>query len=376
MFGTSISRRRNPSNPGGMGEAAFLFMRKRLPSAPFEMKYRLCCNSIARGYEGSWLVPESPRGNAGFDHMEMHQVRYFLAVARILNFTRAAEECNVAQPSLTRAIKQLEDELGGELFRRERNLTHLSDLGQRMLPLMQQCFESAQSAKQMASSIKKGVVAPLSIGLSSAVRITLLVSSLTELVRVFPGLEISFFRGSSSETADRLKRGDVEVAVSGPFADTWDRLESWPLFAEPYILAVNKTNPIAKQSPVALDKIGKQRLVCRVHCENSEDLGQFVRARGIDPELGHKVETDSDLDSLLAANLGIAIAPASSIAAPEVALVEIQDLDVTRTVSVCAVAGRQRSTAGNTLIKMLRAADWSDFGSLAPAVSVPQKARA
>ena len=52
--------------------------------------------------------------------MEMHQVRYFLAVARTLNFTRAAEECNVAQPSLTRAIRQLEGELGGDLFRRER----------------------------------------------------------------------------------------------------------------------------------------------------------------------------------------------------------------------------------------------------------------
>ena len=52
--------------------------------------------------------------------MEMHQVRYFLAVARTLNFTRAAEECNVAQPSLTRAIRQLEEELGGDLFRRDR----------------------------------------------------------------------------------------------------------------------------------------------------------------------------------------------------------------------------------------------------------------
>ena len=52
--------------------------------------------------------------------MEMHQVRYFLAVARTTNFTRAAEECNVAQPSLTRAIKLLEGELGGDLFRRER----------------------------------------------------------------------------------------------------------------------------------------------------------------------------------------------------------------------------------------------------------------
>ena len=61
--------------------------------------------------------------------MEMHQIRYFLAVARTLNFTRAAEECHVAQPSLTRAVQKLEDELGGPLFRRERSNTHLSQLG-------------------------------------------------------------------------------------------------------------------------------------------------------------------------------------------------------------------------------------------------------
>jgi DNA-binding transcriptional LysR family regulator len=310
---------------------------------------------------------------AGFDRMEMHQVRYFLAVARVLNFTRAAEECNVAQPSLTRAIKQLEDEFGGELFRRERNLTHLSDLGQRMLPLMQQCYDSAQSAKQMATSIKKGAVAPLSIGLSSAVSISLLVPILIELVRVFPGLEIRFSRGTSAETAERLKKGDVEVSVSGPFADNWDRLESWPLFTEPYKLAVNKANPLARQPSLALERIGKQRLLCRVHCESSEALSAFVRARGIDPNLGHKVETDTDLDALLAANLGIAIAPVSSVTAPGVVLIDIEGLNVERQVSIHSVAGRQRSAAGSTLIKMMRAADWSELGG---SCEVPRKARA
>jgi DNA-binding transcriptional LysR family regulator len=93
--------------------------------------------------------------------MEMHQVRYFLAVARLLNFTRAAEECNVAQPSLTRAIKQLEEEFGQELFRRERNLTHLTEFGRRMTPFLQQCYDSAAAAKTLASSLKKGVVSPL-----------------------------------------------------------------------------------------------------------------------------------------------------------------------------------------------------------------------
>ena len=82
--------------------------------------------------------------------MEMHQVRYFLAVARVLNFTRAADECNVTQPSLTRAIKQLEAELGGDLFRRERPAAQLTELGQRMHPLLKQCYEAATGARELA----------------------------------------------------------------------------------------------------------------------------------------------------------------------------------------------------------------------------------
>jgi DNA-binding transcriptional LysR family regulator len=116
--------------------------------------------------------------------VEMHQVRYFLAVSRTLNFTRAAQECHVAQPSLTRAVKLLEAELGGDLFHRERNLTHLTEFGDKMLPLLRQCFEGALAAKKLASSIKSGVVASLTLGLSQAVSMSVS-SRLTTILRAY-----------------------------------------------------------------------------------------------------------------------------------------------------------------------------------------------
>ena len=76
--------------------------------------------------------------------MEMHQIRYFLAVARTLNFTQAADECNVSQPSLSRAVIKLEEELGGDLFRRERSLT----------------FASSRSQPANSSSPSRGTIAP------------------------------------------------------------------------------------------------------------------------------------------------------------------------------------------------------------------------
>src|SRR6202166_5041689 len=112
--------------------------------------------------------------------MEMHQVRYFLAVSRVLNFTRAADECNVTQPSLTRAIKLLEAALGGDLFRRERP-TQLTDLGQRMHPLLKQCYEAAAGARSLASSFKSGEIGALRIALTHSVDLSVLIPFLNQI---------------------------------------------------------------------------------------------------------------------------------------------------------------------------------------------------
>jgi DNA-binding transcriptional LysR family regulator len=291
--------------------------------------------------------------------MEMHQVRYFLAVARLLNFTRAAEECHVAQPSLTRAIKQLEGELGGELFRRERNLTHLSELGHRMLPLMRQCFDSAQAAKQMATSIKKGAVAPLSIALPITVNIELLVPFLKELVGGLPGLTLKFVRGWSSEVGEQLKKGGADLAFAPQLPESWDRLESWPLFTERYRLVTAKTHRLSGRSSVSIDELCKERLIVRPYCEDFERGVGFLTASGIEIPTAHNAGSEADFIALLEAELGVGFAPESAAVSPALSLLSVDGFDMQRTVYVYAVAGRQRSMAASMLIKMLRAADWS-----------------
>jgi LysR family transcriptional regulator, hydrogen peroxide-inducible genes activator len=87
----------------------------------------------------------------GGNKMELHEVRYFLALGRTLNFTRAAEICNVTQPALTRAIQKMEDELSGLLFSRECSNTHLTELGQLLQPQFEAIIEKADSARQMTT---------------------------------------------------------------------------------------------------------------------------------------------------------------------------------------------------------------------------------
>ena len=153
--------------------------------------------------------------------MEMHQIRYFLAAARTLNFTQAADECHVAQPSLSRAIRNLEEELGGDLFRRERSLTHLTELGKLMLPALTQAYESALSAKALAASYKTGTSAPLRLALSQTINLNLLTPCLTELVRVFPGLELNVSRGTAPEVAEHLKVSPRTAKRSWTYARAW-----------------------------------------------------------------------------------------------------------------------------------------------------------
>jgi|SRR6476661_5148276 len=175
--------------------------------------------------------------------MEMHQVRYFLATVSELNFTKAADRCNVTQPSLTRAIKQLEDELGGDLFRRERPQAQLTELGQRMYPLLKQCYESALGARSLASAIKSGEVGTLRLGVSRTINPELLTPCLLELKRLFQRLELKLLRGTAGEIVQLLKKGEAELAVAADIDEEWDRLDRWPLFTERFQLLVNAGSP-------------------------------------------------------------------------------------------------------------------------------------
>src|SRR3954453_15789568 len=87
--------------------------------------------------------------------LQLYQVRYFLALAKTLNFTRAAEQCNVTQPALTEAIQKLEQELSGALIHRERHLTQLTDLGKMILPTLENIFSAAEPMRLQARANQK-----------------------------------------------------------------------------------------------------------------------------------------------------------------------------------------------------------------------------
>ena len=283
--------------------------------------------------------------------MEMHQVRYFLALSRTLNFTRAAEVCHVSQPSLTRAIKLLEEEMGGDLFRRERALSHLTDLGKRLLPVLQRCYDAALEARTAARSHAKSEAASLEIAIAAGIGAEILARHLKRIAREHPQAEINLRRGSTDEVLDMLKKGDVEIAIADGIEGSWDRLDSWPLATERFSLVVAAGHALADLDEIEPSALAGERLLS---LPGASHVATLIAEVGADDIARREIATIDDIVALIEANASIAILPERMSLPADLVRVGIARIDLSSTISLHAVAGRQRSAAAQAMIKSVR----------------------
>jgi len=169
--------------------------------------------------------------------MEMHQIRYFLAVVDTLNFTRAAEQCHVSQPALTRAIQQLEAELGGLLLRRERKLTHLTDFGRLIEPHLRQLHADADAAKSTAKRFLSLQGAEVRLGVMCTIGPVRFMGFLAHFRSANPGCEITLVEGVPTRLSELLLRGELDLAVMAQPDPFNERLEIFPLYRERFCIA-------------------------------------------------------------------------------------------------------------------------------------------
>jgi DNA-binding transcriptional LysR family regulator len=291
--------------------------------------------------------------------MELHQVRYLLAVCETLNFTRAAEQCHVSQPALSRAIQQLEAELGGELFRRERRLTHITELGRAVLPALRQCYESSLSARALAQSYLKEGHPPLHLGLARSIEMEPLSPLLTEISTAFPGIEVRVFRGAPLDIGEKLKSGDVELAIAGPLGEEWERFEARELFEEQFGALLTRHHSLSGLDAIQLPVLLTERLLCLSDCEMTERLTAKLQSLGAQKITKHEAPLVDDLLDLVRANFGVGILPMGRRVPDDLCIREVEGVDLKRWIHVFTVAGRPRSIGAATLVKLLRAKDWS-----------------
>jgi DNA-binding transcriptional LysR family regulator len=213
--------------------------------------------------------------------MEMQQVRYFVALARTLNFTRAAEECNVSQPALTRAIQQLEHELGGPLFHRERGNTHLSELGRMMLPYLQTVEESCRAARDQAKAVKRLERATLTLGTMCTIGPQLISELLVQFRAQHPDVEVQVIDAGAPQMLEMLEKGDLEVAIVGVPGELPESLHQLPIFEERFVILLPPNHRLVAFDEIPASELDKEPYVSRSSCEVFAPVRKELNDRGV-----------------------------------------------------------------------------------------------
>jgi len=143
----------------------------------------------------------------------MHQIRYFLAVCETLNFTRAAETCNMSQPTLTKAVKKLEGELGNPLLFRVGKRVLITEFGRLMRPNLQAIHGQTESVRNLAEGFNLLNKSPLNVGIMTTIGPLGLARFLTRFQYDNPGVEFAIHEGSLDELTKRLEAGELELAL-------------------------------------------------------------------------------------------------------------------------------------------------------------------
>lgn len=247
--------------------------------------------------------------------MEMQQIRYVVAVARTGNFSRAAEHCHVAQPSLSQQIQKLEDELGERLFDRMNREVKLTPHGESFLHRAIRIMEEVDSAKREAGEARDLLRGTLTIGVLPTIAPYLLPEVMAKFVEKFPGVKIVVEEDTTARLLKLLHEYELNFAVaSQPIRG--EEMEVRELFSEELLLAVPPGHPLTRKRTVTAACLKNERLIVMKdgHCLGDQVLG-FCDRRDVKPRISFRSSQIETIQALVASGLGISLIP--SMAARE-----------------------------------------------------------
>lgn len=296
--------------------------------------------------------------------MEMQQVRYFVALADTLNFTRAAEKCNVSQPALTRAIQQLEHELGGPLFNRERSNTHLSELGRMMLPYLQTVEAQTAAAKQAAKAVKKLEKVRLTIGAMCTIGPQLIADLVIRFQQAHPDVELAVIDGSAPQMIEKLEKGELEIGLVGIPDELPETLHQLPVFQEDFVIVLPRNHRLCAHNPIRAAELHGEPYVSRTNCEVFRHVAKDLFTRGIEPRKVFSSPRDDWVQGMIKAGLGFGFFPEFAVTDPDLVVRPLVEPGYARTIYLATVRGRPHSPAVGAFVKEARRHNWPSAGAL------------
>ena len=245
--------------------------------------------------------------------MEMQQLRYVMAVARTKNFSRAAEQCHVSQPSLSQQIQKLEEELGGRLFDRLKREAKLTAAGEAFVRRAGRILEEADAAKREAHDTRALLRGTLAVGVLPTIAPYLLPPAIARFNRRFPGVELVIHEDTTARLLKLALGCDIDFALaSTPLHDA--RFEVKELFSEELLLAVPPGHPLATKRGVSSADLETEKLIVMKegHCLGEQVL-RFCERRAVHPHISIRSAQMETIQSLVRAGVGLSLIPKMAV---------------------------------------------------------------
>lgn len=241
--------------------------------------------------------------------MEMHQLRYVVAVARAGNFSRAAEQCHVSQPSLSQQIQKLESELGERLFHRLKREAKLTPHGESFLRRAVRILEEADTARREAADARNLLRGTLTIGVLPTIAPYLLPDTLAAFTEKFPGVEIVVQEDTTARLLKLAQACEIDFALAS-LPIPGGNFEVRELFSEELLLALPPGHPLARKNRVPVAALDGQSLIVMKegHCLGDQVLG-FCDRRNVKSKIVFRSAQLETVQALVLAGLGISLIP-------------------------------------------------------------------
>ncbi len=288
--------------------------------------------------------------------MEMHQLRYIVAVARAGNFSRAAEQCHVSQPSLSQQIQKLEEELGERLFDRMKREAKLTAHGEAFLPRALRILEEVDLARREASEARSLLRGRLIVGVLPTIAPYLLPAVLGDFAKRFPGVEIVVQEETTAQLLKLLNACEIDFAVaSRPIQDR--RMEVKDLFTEELRLALPPRHSLTRKRTVRLADLEKEPFIVMKegHCLGDQVLN-FCERRDLKPTISFRTAQLETIQALVHSGVGISLVPAMAARKKRAGLPEYRSLVSPKPErKIVAIWPKQRplSRAANELLNQI-----------------------
>ena len=287
--------------------------------------------------------------------MEFHQLRYVCAIADTGSFSRAAERCRVAQPSLSQQVLKLEEDLGSKLFDRLGRSVRLTEAGRAFLPHARSILHQMEAARSGVEDKRTDVRGNVAVGVIPTIAPYLMPQYVAAFSKRYPEARLRIVEETTPVLIEGLRNLSVDVAIlSLPLRHK--EFQIFPLRTEPLYAVLPKEHPKAGAKSIALKDLREEQFVMLRdgHCFRDVSIAACTRAK-LNPRVGFESGQFSSLLGMVAAGVGVSLVPEMAIdRSARCSYVRVSDPQALRTVVAAVLRGRSFNRVQQAFLQLLR----------------------